>query len=334
MTDTAGKKVLIVGGYGMVGSHAARLLRRHHPKTTIAIAGRHPEKGETLATELRQIASGPDTGDIELVHIDVDQPIRTPLAQYDVVVVAVPDPKRHLAHAALDQKTTVVPITEMADQVAPGAMLSAAHSGGTYIAAGHWQAGVITLAAVNVAAQFSRVDAVTMTAIFDPADPVGPASAGDADGMLGEAMVRRDHVWTTLTSAEHARRFTLNGSDAEVVPIGTLDVPSLAAVTGAADVRFEFGMGTSVGTRSETTASHDIYVEIRGEVDGKPATRRVLISGPHGGTHLTGLGAFLVTEHLLGNEIKPGWHVPEAIMDSAAATKRILELGVSITDLD
>ncbi|MFD0556928.1 saccharopine dehydrogenase-like protein [Stackebrandtia endophytica] len=334
MTRTPGKSVLIVGGYGLVGSHAARLLRRHHPATNIAIAGRHPERGETLVTELQQIASGPGTGDIELMNIDVSQPIRTPLDRYDVVVVAVPDPKRHLTRAALAHNTTVVPISEMADEIAPGMALTAAHGGGTYIAAGHWQAGVVTLTTVNMAQRFDRVDAVTMTAIFDPADPVGPASADDADHMLGEAMVRQGGVWTTLNSRTNPRRFAVDGDDAEVVPIGTLDVPALAAVTDADDVRFEFGMGTSVGTRSGTTASHDIYVELRGVADGTPTTARVLISGPHGGTHLTGLGVFLLTEHLLTAGTTPGWHLPESIMDAHTAVERAVELGVSIVDLD
>src|SRR5512134_3338510 len=57
--------VLIVGGSGIVGSQAARTLRRLHPELSIAIGGRDMERANKTAREV---------GNAEAVKVDVGQP--------------------------------------------------------------------------------------------------------------------------------------------------------------------------------------------------------------------------------------------------------------------
>jgi uncharacterized protein YbjT (DUF2867 family) len=46
------KRILIVGGYGLVGSNLARLIRNKYKAIELILAGRNPENGQGLAKEL------------------------------------------------------------------------------------------------------------------------------------------------------------------------------------------------------------------------------------------------------------------------------------------
>lgn len=61
MTTIAKKPVLIIGGSGIVGSQAARTLRRLHPDLPIAIGGRDLAKAETVARRSATPGPSPST---------------------------------------------------------------------------------------------------------------------------------------------------------------------------------------------------------------------------------------------------------------------------------
>jgi short subunit dehydrogenase-like uncharacterized protein len=45
-------RILIAGGYGLIGSNIARHVRRINKEVEIILAGRNPGNGEALAQEL------------------------------------------------------------------------------------------------------------------------------------------------------------------------------------------------------------------------------------------------------------------------------------------
>mgnify|MGYP000645621301 CR=1 FL=1 len=46
------QRVLVIGGYGLVGSHFVRQLRTSRPNAALLLGGRSPEAGEALAAEI------------------------------------------------------------------------------------------------------------------------------------------------------------------------------------------------------------------------------------------------------------------------------------------
>src|SRR5687767_14663327 len=72
--------VLILGGYGSVGSRTARMLRRLHPALPLVIAGRDPRRAAALAGEL---------GNADVADINLDrQDLGLPAAYRCVAVIA------------------------------------------------------------------------------------------------------------------------------------------------------------------------------------------------------------------------------------------------------
>src|SRR5262245_60407189 len=58
--------------------------------------------------------------------------------------------------------------------------------------------GAAIVVALKAAERFSRVDAITLAALYDIRDPVGPMTAGDADKLISRALVREAGQWKWL----------------------------------------------------------------------------------------------------------------------------------------
>ena len=117
--------------------------------------------------------------------------------------------------------------------------------------------------------------------------------------------------------------------------MGVLDVAGLAAMTGADDVRFDIGVGQSLGTIAGQQASHEIYVDLRGEnILGRSFVQRIVVSDPLGQAHLTALGVLIGVERLLGldGRARPagGLHLPERLIEPRQALDRLCDFGVCI----
>jgi hypothetical protein len=122
----------------------------------------------------------------------------------------------------------------------------------------------------------------------------------------------------------------------EAYPTSLLDAPSLAAVTGASNVRLDMAQGDSLGTLAGGRASSDVYIDIAGILkSGEAGKRRTVLSDPNGLAHLTALGVLVATERVLGLDGKTpaagGLHLPETLVHPEAATARFKRFGVRIT---
>lgn len=325
-------RVLIAGGYGLVGGWVARHLRAAGHDLDLVLGGRKPEAGAALAAEL-----GARTVRLE---VDDPEPGLAQAGQVDLVIAALQDPGDNLLAAALKAGAAHIGVTRTTDTMGSTVIAAAALAEAPVLMLGHWQAGVLTLAAQAAAEDFASVERVHMAAFYDYADPIGPMTASDAGGFVGRALVREAGTWTSLDAAVSGRRVS-RGAGLEpfdALPMGVMDTPALAAATGARDVRFDLGTGQSLGTAAGGPASHDMYVEIAGVLaDGTAAERRVLISDPKGQAHLTALGVLLGAERLLGLDgaapPPPGPRFPESTLDPRRAMARLAGFGVRMETL-
>ncbi|WP_225770610.1 saccharopine dehydrogenase NADP-binding domain-containing protein [Inquilinus sp. Marseille-Q2685] len=324
------QRVLIAGGYGVVGGTVARYLRRAAPDLEIILAGRSPESGAALAREIGAATQRLDVADPAAALAD--------LGPVDLIVAALQDRGDALIQAAMAQGAAHIGITKVVEETGP-AVFAALHAPPRrpVVLAGHWAAGVLILAARPAIVDFDRIDSVAMAALYDAADSVGPMSAADAASFSGRALLRRAGQWAWVEAGDHARTLRLaEGLEATVQPLAALDVPSLAAITGAPDVRFDFGEGDSIGTRAGGRASHEGLIEIDGVLrSGQRARRRILVSDPKGVDHMTALGAVVIAERVLGLDGQPlpagGLALPETLVAPEAAIARFEQLGVRIT---
>ena len=177
-------RILIAGGYGIIGSTIARHIRRISGDVELVLAGRNPEKGDALAQEL----GGASTAYLDVADADVLRSV----GAVDLIVAALYDPANRLIDAALAHGIAHIGITTKAEDLAP-IMCAALRSPPKrpVVLLGHCAAGVATIVAQKAAERFSRVDAIEVAALYDVRDPVGPMTAGDASASVSAA--------TTLT---------------------------------------------------------------------------------------------------------------------------------------
>ncbi|WP_340644807.1 hypothetical protein [Phenylobacterium sp.] len=323
-------RILIAGGYGLVGGHIARHIRAAGHDAELLLAGRNPELGEPLAQEL---------GHARAIRLDVANPgpALADLGAIDLIISALKDPADALIDAALRAGVAHIGITKTCDELGPVLFATRdARPRRPIVMLGHWQAGVMTLVAMKAAESFAHIETVETAALYDSLDPIGPMTAGDSEGFFGRALLRRAGAWLWVDpepNGRHVSRRDQSGFDA--LPMGVLDVASLAAMTGAADVRFDLAVGDSLGTQAGGVASHDIYIDMTGVLlSGRRGRVRTVISDPRGQAQLTAVGVLVIAERVLGLDGRPraegGLCGPEALVSADQAISRFQAFGVRI----
>lgn len=323
-------RVLIAGGYGVVGSWIARHLRAAGHDLELVLGGRTPAAGAKTAGEVGATVAALDTS-VAGAGLEA-------AGRFDLVISAVQDPDDNLMMAALRGGAAYLGIVRKCDNVGPTAIAAAILAQRAVLIMGHWQAGVMTAAALEAAQAFARVDRVELAALFDYADPAGPMTSDDSGAFFTKALLRRHGAWERVDQAEHVREVSRGDPPPfKAQPMGVLDVAGLEAATSAQDVRFDIGIGPSIGTIAGGSASHDLYIDLWGEgLDGDALELRRLVSDPLGQAHLTALGALIGAERLLGLDGAPppasGLHFPERLVDPHRALEQLRAFGVRIED--
>jgi hypothetical protein len=316
------KRVLIVGGYGMVGSHIARLIRQVDHCIELILAGRNPQNGIFLAKELNHT---------ETAYINLEEGFDlSHFQKIDLIISAVDDHRNIVRETAILKGIACIAVSELADQISPTAFLGL-HK--TIIApvvyAGHWQAGILTLVVKQLANKFSHIKTIEIAGLFDPKDSVGPLVANEVSGFVGNALIRKKGNWLSLQAKENPRTIDLyNHSSVIGYPLSTLDVPSIAAFTSAKNIRFDFITGES----------HDLYITIEGTLlSGEKRKLSTIVSDPRGNSHLTAVGVYLIAEKILGlngqSEHKAGGlYLPETIVPSHNISNRLKGFGIEMME--
>lgn len=323
-------RIYIAGGYGVIGSAVARQIRTLNQEVEIVLAGRNPEKGNLLAQEL---------GNARTAFLDISRgPSPSELDQAHLIVSAIQDPADLLIHEALAKGIAHIGITKLADELTPILFAMQSHPPqAPIVPLGHSQAGIMTLVAYKESQSFQSIHSIGLAGFYDERDPMGPMTLEETEGYINRALLREDGNWKWVEATAYPRIVKLgDGSQVEAHPMSLLDVPSLAAVTGTPNIRFDFAVHDSIGTRAGNKASQDIYIEIEGVLlDGHPANRRITLTDPKGQAHFTALGVLLSIERILGWDGPPpakgGFYLPETLVCADTAMARIKQFGIQIT---
>lgn len=351
-------RLLLAGGYGLVGSQVARLVRAHHPRVELLLGGRTPARGEALAREL---------GNARAVALDTGA--ARPLAHLeglDAVAGLVHDHDDRLLRACASRGVAYLDITRDVDAFGRawvGAALEPPRA--PILFASNWMAGVPAVLAHAMATSLASVDAIELSILFYMADHVGPDSESAEGGLIAPFVARSGGAWTRVAGLSDPRsvRFP-SGLERPVYRAAMADGITLAQASGARDVAVRLGVDDASGFRvmralmrcglwsplqripafrravaakERTGAPHEIVVEVRGRADdGAPKVLRATILDPKGQSHLTALGVLFGVERILGlgtPALPPGPAVPESSLSLTSAERLVRLLraeGVSV----
>lgn len=328
--------VLILGGYGSLGSRIARTLRRLHPRLPITIAGRDLQKAEALACEI---------GAADAIAIDLCRPdLGLPAArQFSAVVAALRDTSLNaLRHA----QRTSVPYLALSDapfEIGPLVARYAHHpTRSVIVLIGHGIGGVPALVARHYARQLHSVERIDIGLVFDPDDPFGRMSAIDMQHIVDDGppplMLQRG-VWRW--GDPHGLSHDIRGVGGLMHTgqcVGLLDPLSLANVAPDASIRVVAAQGLTHSRRNGGRPSHEVIIEITGTAHDGRVCQRIEIVDPDGYAALSARGITLALERVIGQAggtpPPPGLYFPESLVDTGHLIARLASFGVALASTE
>jgi uncharacterized protein YbjT (DUF2867 family) len=326
--------ILLIGGAGYVGNHAARTLRRAHPDLPLLIGGRDPSKAAPLVAEL---------GNAEAVAIDLSKD-DLGLGNRPVSGVGIFLKDNHTTAIRFAQNRGVpfasvsTVMIEMATEVA--AYIHNPRS--TIVLSSEWLAGAGMLTTLHAAKAYRQLETIKLVGILDPADMGGAAAAADSTRLgpvMSGAMIRENGAYRWLSGNDIPQRVTcVDGTAIDGFAYGVFDVQALTEATGARNVKFVFAVANSAGSRAGGPPSSEIVVELAGtDHQGNPKRSRHAMVSMAGQAAVTGFGIALVLERATGLDGQPapahGLYFVEGLLTPEAYRNRATAAGFSFLDL-
>jgi hypothetical protein len=332
MTGKGLQPVLMLGGYGSLGARTTRTLRQLHPDLPIVIVGRDTAKATSLAREIGNATHA----QIDLSRADLGLPETT---TYSVVVTALRDLSLNTLRFAQARGIPYMAVSDGVFEMGP-LVARFVHQplAAPIVMIGHGMGGVPTLAALYFARDFEQIESIELGLVFDPDDPLGPASLVDMERInkVGPApLMLEAGQWRWITGSTATRRFIgVGGGEVQGQVVGLMDVLSLSS-SSAHTIRVDVAESTTASTRRGEPPSHEVIIEIVGErkdaVTGR--FRYELIDG-QGYAALSARGMAVVIEHLLGLTStpvpRPGLYLPEMLVDLEYLIRRLRMFSVQM----
>lgn len=325
-----GLSILLVGGYGAVGTEAAQTIRGRHPRAHLTIAGRDGAKAAALARSL---------GNAESIECDLATPGLglTQEGRYRAVAVFAKDDYLHGLDLAVDHGAAYAAVSEYAVEIAPLVARSVGDAQGIPILMlSHHLGGLVTLVALHYAREFAAVGAVRIGALFDPDDLGGATAEADAARVARAApypQVRDQGRWTWAEEAKVSRQFYDAAGDLHTgTGLSLLDVASVAAATRALSVRFDVAVRAPA---DGADSRHEVVIEIEGCRAGHlTETSRIVIRDDAHHTRMSGRTMAFALERLLGLDghpaPQPSLLLPETILNPATIVQLAQASGIGI----
>jgi saccharopine dehydrogenase-like NADP-dependent oxidoreductase len=354
------KAVLIVGGYGIVGTQIASILRQRYPKIPLIIAGRNVKKAKQFADTL---------GYAEGVAMDVTKlsqisPLHGKLA---AVVTATNDPKNYILLDTIRNHIPYIDVTRWTARLKEAIIrISGENITQPIIFSSAWMAGTAALLAKKVSEQFSVIDTIDIDILFSLKDKAGPDSIEFVD-QLGTPYDVFDggNIRTVKPMTEPKYVDFNSGFSTNTYRFDTPDQLTLPMFSTAKSVsaRIAYDDKHTVGYLSFMVRSgfwgiinrpmfkkfrhsllynpgeggpHEVLVTVIGKgADGSHKTVGASLLDDEGQTHLTALGGVIQVERALnigGNSgINPGITFPERHAEIDIALATLQEHGVKIS---
>jgi hypothetical protein len=164
---TARGPLVVVGGYGLVGAQAARLLRQRNRQLPLVLAGRNPAAADALATML----------DATTARVDVraERPLSTLPERPAAILATVPDPADRLLADAMREGIPIADIDRAEAVAVLDAMLHASRERppAPVLLAGAWKGGTAALLAAALARAAGSPSRIDLTVVVSSQDRVG-----------------------------------------------------------------------------------------------------------------------------------------------------------------
>lgn len=312
------KKVLFVGGSGVVGSRTVKLLRERHADLPILIGGRNVEKAWAVAREV---------GTAEAIEVDIDKPDLGLSKNVSLAAVVMMVPDEGLQGLALAQARGVPYLSIgnwLAEVGAEMAHFMRRPHASPVVLASQWHGGTAVFLTQATVKSLDSVRSVKVGAIVDERDATGPAAIADmergSEGGVGTlAFEDGRRVWLSGSASRRTIK-SIDGRELDAIAFAPYDVVSLHAMTGAHNVRFDLASTVSSSRLRGGEIATELVVEIEGDVGGKPQILRSTLEFTRGQASLTGVSVVLALSTVLGLEgqssILPGLYFPEHLIDA------------------
>ncbi|MFJ9414657.1 saccharopine dehydrogenase [Streptomyces sp. NPDC101227] len=342
--DAAGP-VLLVGGYGTVGTELARLVAPHWP---LLLTGRNVARGAAVAAE---------TGArVERWDLAGPEPFR---AEVRAVVGVVNDPDDRVLRAALRGRVPYVDVTRWTARLQRAATLAAlAGPTAPVLLSSAWMGGVTSLVAAALADGLGGADTVDVAIRWDLKDRAGADSVEFMDRLGLDYEITEDGRRHTVMPLSDVRRVRIGAHPTKVARIDTPEQFTLPLALGAATATTRIGFSSAASTSSLLAVKRlGFFRWGRGErfasarrallyAPGEGGVARLRIDVTHAGrirtatvtdeagqAHLTAVGAALALRRVLGAdgaEAPRGVLFPELTPVPARVPELLAEYGVTL----
>lgn len=328
--------ILLVGGTGAIGTLTAKALRSVYPDVPLLIGGRDLSRSQNAADAL----GGAEGVQIDALAEDLGLGNHHPRA----VAVFYSDDRLASLKFAHGRGIPHLGISSGIFEIAPEvATYMLAPASAPIVLGYEWLVGATTIAVMQAAKSFGRLDEIRIGALVDDEDKGGPAVQEDFERLgrlMPAALTRRDgaYVWRSGDDAKTAFA-AIDGTKMEGIGFSSIDVAGLSAATGAGSVQFDLATGVSSSRRRGDTKSTEILISLIGiDHDGHALRMRQAVVHPGGAAPLTALGVSMILERLSGLDGRaptpPGLYFPFQVIDHTIYLNRLKEDGGEFISLD
>ncbi|OLF17588.1 hypothetical protein [Actinophytocola xanthii] len=345
--------LLIVGGYGLVGTQVARMLRQRHPNLGIVLGGRTPERGAALAAAIGASTAAVDTG--------AEHPLASLPVRPTAVLAAASDPADHLLADAAARGLPIADINRggHASVLDAAVAVTCASASAPVLLSGSWMAGVAALMAAAAVREHGEVSRLDITALASSDDEVGPDSKGFGQRLAWPYYpMRRGRRQAAHPLTGVRRVLCADGNERPAALVGTLEQITLPRTLGVPTVETRLALldpaslyaliglkRTGVLRALTRPVLHRVrsallerpgtgdFAGITVTAEGPGRTVRVDVLDPAGQAHLSAVGAVCAAERVLGlagHHLPPGLSFPEQSADPRADVATLRAAGVIV----
>ncbi|MET9222089.1 hypothetical protein ACIOC1_06675 [Streptomyces sp. NPDC088197] len=342
--------LLIVGGYGVVGEHAARLIRQRHPDLPIVLAGRNPERATALAARI-----GASTA---VIDVRAERPLGALPERPAAVLAVVSDPGDHLI---VDAMRRGIPIADINRAGHAGILdvtvaVSRERPTSPVLLSGAWYAGLNALMAAAAVRELGQAERVEIAVLSSSDDKVGPDSWGFAERLAWPYYAMRDgrrQPTHPLTGRRLVR--CADGNERPAAYVSTLEQTTVPLTLGVPTVETRIalqsvpslyamiGLKRSGALRALTKPPlHGVRAALfqsagTGDfcgltVTAHSANRSVSIDllDTRGQGHLSAMGAVRAAERVLSRDLPAGISFPEQSAEPETDIEMLRQAGVVV----
>ncbi|MFE4194301.1 saccharopine dehydrogenase family protein [Paenarthrobacter sp. NPDC056912] len=333
--------VLIVGGYGTVGTALTRLAA---PLWPLVLTGRNPERGSHLGSE-----------NVVVRTWDLNDPAPF-TAKVRAVISVVNDPEDRVLRAAVTAGIPYVDVTRWTTRLTRAvALASLLNPSAPVLLSSGWMGGVTNLVAAALAKEVGGAREIDVAIRYDVNDQAGVDSVDFVDRLGLDFEARKGGRPVVVSPLSDTRWVDIAGHRTRVARLDTPEQFTLPLTLGAETVATRIGFSSNTSTTALlaakaiglfrwgsgerwTAARRSLLyspgeggtAHIRVDVKGRNGERTAVISDPQGQAHLTALGGFIGLQAVLNPAARAGVTFPETMPEPSEALGNLARNGVTI----